>query len=217
MSKTITVKGIGKASAAADFVVVSMVLESQSMQYEKAMNQAAEKIDQLNTALETAGFEKKAVKTTNFDVETDYKTLRKTDGSSHRVFNGYVVTHNLKVEFDFDSKRLSQALSAIGSCLAKPQLSINFTVKDAASLNEEMLRSAAVNARRKADILCNAAGEKLGELLCIDYSWDEINFCSKTRYRMGDACLAAPTEACIDIEPDDVDVSDTVTFIWAIQ
>ena len=52
MPRTITVKGIGKVSAAPDYVVLSMGLESQDMDYEKAMNIASENIDNLNAALE---------------------------------------------------------------------------------------------------------------------------------------------------------------------
>jgi uncharacterized protein YggE len=220
MPRTITVKGIGKVSAAPDFVVLSMGLESQDMDYEKAMNIASENIDNLNAALEQVGFEKKLVKTTNFNVHTDYEYRRRKDGSNERVFNGYVVSHNLKVEFDFDSKRLAKALSAVGSCLADPQLSRAFTVKDATAINEEMLRSATANAKRKAEILCDASGMELGTLLSIDYNWGELNVYSNTRYDMEEECLAAPMMAkCaeIDMEPDDIDVSDTATFVWEIK
>ena len=220
MPRTITVKGIGKVSAAPDFVVLSMGLESQDMDYEKAMNIASENIDNLNAALEQVGFEKKSVKTTNFNVHTDYEYRRQKDGSNERVFNGYVVSHSLKVEFDFDSKRLAKALSAVGSCLAHPQLSIAFTVKDATAINEEMLRSATANAKRKAEILCDASGMELGTLLSIDYNWGELNVYSNTRYDMEEECLAAPMMAkCaeIDMEPDDIDVSDTATFVWEIK
>ncbi len=96
MSKTITVKGVGKVSASPDLVVLSMVLESQDLIYEKAMDDAARHIEQLNTALETVGFEKKSVKTTNFNVRTDYEYKRTRNGDNERVFNGYVVKHNLR-------------------------------------------------------------------------------------------------------------------------
>lgn len=220
MPKTITVKGIGKVSAPPDLVVLSMGLESRDYDYEKAMNNAADNIDNLNSALESVGFEKKAVKTTSFDVHTDYEYRRKKDGNNERVFTGFVVSHNLKVEFDFDSQRLAKALSVVGSCLAHPQLSIAFTVKDATAINEEMLRSAAANAKQKAEILCDASGKELGELLSIDYNWGELNIYSNTRYDMAEDCLTAPMVArCaeIDIEPDDVNVSDTATFIWEIK
>ena len=99
-----------------------------------------------------------------------------------------------------------------------PQLTIAFTVKDATAINEEMLRSATVNAKRKAEILCEASNVKMGQLLSIDYNWGELNIYSNTRYDMAEDCMpmmAMPKS--IDIEPDDIDVSDTATFVWEIQ
>lgn len=218
MPRTITVKGIGKVSAKPDYVVLSMTLESHNMQYDKAMELAAEHIEQLNKSLESVGFENSAVKTTNFNVHTDYEREKDRNGDYKSVFNGYVVTHNLKLSFDFDMGRLSQALSAIAMCLSHPQVSIAFTVKDATAVNEEMLRSATANAKRKAQILCEASGVELGTLIAIDYNWGELDIYSHTRYDMAEECLAAPMMAkSIDIEPDDIDVSDTATFVWEIK
>lgn len=133
------------------------------------------------------------------------------------VFLTDTLSHNLKVEFDFDTERLSKVLSALGSCLAHPQLSIAFTVQDTSAVNEEMLRSAAANARRKAEILCDAAGKRLGELLSIDYNWGELNICSRTSYEIAEDCMYAMSAAKeYAIEPDDIDVSDSVTFVWEI-
>ena len=71
MSKTITVKGIGKATAKPDYVVISMELESTHKSYDKAMSIAANNIQQLTETLCGIGFEKESLKTTNFDVDTD--------------------------------------------------------------------------------------------------------------------------------------------------
>lgn len=51
MARTITVKGIGKASAKPDYVVFSMTLESKHKDYDKAMDMAADHIQQLNETL----------------------------------------------------------------------------------------------------------------------------------------------------------------------
>lgn len=221
MPKTITVKGTGKVSVAPDLVVLSMMLESKNPDYEKAMSEASENIEQLNASLEKAGFEKNAVRTTNFNVRTDYEYRSREDGSGENVFVGYAVSHNLKIEFDFDAKKLAEALASIGACLAHPQLSIAFTVKDSSAINEEMLRLAAVNAKRKAEILCAASGKELGELLSIDYNWGEFNVYSNTRYDMEEDCMVmAPMMAkcaAIDIAPDDITVSDTATFVWEMK
>lgn len=217
MARTITVKGIGRATAKPDFVVLTMSLEASNMDYDKAMEKAAEQIQQLNDTLAGIGFEKGSVKTTNFNVRTDYERVKDRNGDYRSVFNGYEVTHNLKLSFDFDMGRLSQALSAIASCLAHPQLSVAFTVKDATAINEEMLRSATVNARRKAEILCEASGVALGELIAIDYNWGELDIYSHTRYDCCEDAMIMAAPASIDIDPEDIDVSDTATFVWEIK
>ncbi len=92
--------------------------------------------------------------------------------------------------------------------------------KDSTSVNEEMLRSATANAKRKAEILCDASGVTLGYLLAIDYNWSELNIYSGTRYDIAEDCMAAPMMAkCanIEIEPDDIETSGTATFVWEIK
>lgn len=58
----------------------------------------------------------------------------------------------------------------------------------------------------------------MGDLIAIDYNWGELDIYSHTHY---DCCEDAipPMMACksIDIEPDDIDVSDTATFVWEIK
>lgn len=217
MTKTITVKGVGKASAKPDFVVLSMSLESCSMDYAAAMDKAADSIAQLNEALAKAGFEKDSVKTTSFNVGTVYDSQRQNDGSTKRVFNGYEVSHSLKVSFDFDSARLTKAISAVGDCIAHPQLNIRFTVKDSAAINEQMLRSATANAERTADILCEASGMRLGALLNITYNWGELDIYSNTRYSVSEDCVVGACANSIEFEPDDINVSDSATFVWEIE
>lgn len=216
MARPITVKGIGKVSAKPDYVVFSMTLESKHKDYDKAMDMAADHIQQLNETLCGIGFEKDSVKTTNFSVRTDYDRVKDRNGNYQSVFRGYEVTHNLKLAFDFDMGRLSQALSTIAGCLSHPQLSVAFTVKDATAINEEMLRSATANAKKKAEILCEASSVTMGDLIAIDYNWGELDIYSHTRY---DCCEdAMPLMAkSIDIDPDDIDVSDTATFVWEIK
>ena len=76
------------------------------------------------------------------------------------------------------------------------------------------------NARAKAEILCKASGAELGQLISIDYNWGEVNIISRTSYEMEDCLmpLAAMGKCCTpEIEPDDIDVSDTVAFTWEIK
>ena len=55
----------------------------------------------------------------------------------------------------------------------------------------------------------------------IDYSWGEIEFEVSPINRLMKSCT--PVVACadssyeLDIEPDDVEVNDTVTVVWEIE
>lgn len=219
MTRTITIKGVGKLSLKPDQVVVSLTLNATDKNYDKTMDTAAKHLEQLRGALVGIGFTKDDLKTTNFNVNTEYESERDKNGNYKRIFIGYSVTHQLKLEFDFDSQRLSQTLGAIAGCIAEPELNVQFTVKDKKSVDAALLENACVNAKAKAGILAKASGVTLGDLISIDYNWGELHLFSQTQYDMEDNCMrmasAAPTS--IEIEPDDVDISDSVTFVWEIS
>lgn len=217
MNKTITVKGVGSVSVTPDYAVISMTLESLDKNYGKAMEMASENIAELTEALLNAGFEKEDIKTTDFNVHADYDSVKQKDDSYRQIFRGYLVKHHLKIGFDFSLERLGEALSAIGDCLANPRLSVEFTVKDPSAVKEAVLRAAAANARRKAEILCEGSGVKLGDLITIDYNWNEIRLRSRTDIL--EDYMKAPSflkKSQISIQPDDIDASDTATFVWEI-
>lgn len=219
MNRTITIKGIGKLSLKPDQTVVSLTLKTVHADYDKAMDEAAKHLEQLRGALVGIGFTKDDLKTTNFNVNAEYESERDKNGNYKRIFIGYSVTHQLKLEFDFDSQRLSQTLGVIAGCIAEPELNVQFTVKDKEAVDAALLQSACANAKAKAEILTKASGVTLGELVSIDYNWGELHLFSQTQYDMEDACMrmasAAPTS--IEIEPDDIDISDSVTFVWEIK
>lgn len=214
--RTITVKGIGAVSVKPDLIVLGLSMETTEYEYDAAMKAAAEKIDFLNKALEAAGFEKKSAKTADFRVRADYDRLNDGKGNYTSVFMGYKCRHELKIEFDFDTKRLAKALSEISKCIAKPEISIDFTVKDSSAVSGELLKAAAKNAREKAEILCAASGAKLGELLSIDYNWGELHLYSATDYDVEGKCMMLGAADDMDIEPEEIKVRDTATFAWEI-
>lgn len=214
--RTITVKGIGAVSVKPDLIVLRLSMETAEYEYDAAMKAAAEKIDFLNKALEAAGFEKKSAKTADFRVRADYDRRNDGKGNYTSVFMGYKCWHELKIEFDFDTKRLAKALSEISKCIAKPEISIDFTVKDSSAVSGELLKAAAKNAREKAEILCAASGAKLGELLSIDYNWGELHLYSATDYDVEGKCMMLGAADDMDIEPEEIKARDTATFAWEI-
>lgn len=219
MTRTITVKGVGTATVEPDYVVLTLSIEAKNNDYNTAMQKAAYQIERLQAAIIGIGYEKSDLKTASFDVRSSYENQKDRYGNYKSVFVGYVCSYRLSLSFDFDNTRLSKTLTTIASCESNPELRIAFTVKNPAEVSEELLRSATENAKEKAEILCSASGANLGELLTIDYNWGEIDVISRTRYDV-DECMpmmAMGAASMPDIEPDDINASDTATFVWAIS
>lgn len=85
-------------------------------------------------------------------------------------------------------------------------------------MKEEVLKRAVENSKEKAEILATAAGVNLGEIQSIDYSWGEIDIrTSPVDMFEAKRTLALEPSYDIDIEPDDIDVADTVTILWEIK
>ena len=109
-------------------------------------------------------------------------------------------------------------MGAVSNSVSDPETDIRFTVKDKESPKEELLRSAAADARKKAEILTEASGVKLGELVNINYDWGELNIYSRTVYedRAFEAEAMVAKSVAMDVVPDDIDLCDTVSFMWEI-
>ena len=113
-------------------------------------------------------------------------------------------------------------LYALAHCSEAPEFRLSYTVSDPEGAKNILLGRAVADAKDKAAVLTGAGGVTLGEMQSIDYSWGEINIeCSPMRGNMlMEACeapLAKGMSYDLDIEPDDIDLSDTVTVIWEIK
>lgn len=216
MRRTITVKGVGSVSAKPDYIELNLSITATEKDYEKAMENAAERIVLLENAVESVGFEKSALKTLNFKIDTHEERVENQNGHYHWEFAGYRCVYSFKLAFDLDSGRLADVLPVLANSGAKPELKISFTVKDATEICEDLLASAAANAGKKAEILCRASGAELGRLCRIDYNWNELRIVSATRYEVNTDILAAPAFRAPEISPDDIDLHDTAVFIWEI-
>ena len=166
------------------------------------------------------GFERSDLKTLNFAVDTEYVTYKER-GEYKQRFVGYKFRHLLKLEFDSDNKRLGKILFALANCPLNPEFRIAYAVKDPEAAKNTLLGKAVKDAMEKAEVLAGAAGVTLKDIQSIDYSWGEINF--EVSPMRGDmmmekrmAPMAAMDSYDMDIEPDDIEVSDTVTVVWEI-
>ncbi len=211
-NRTIRVRGSAEVSGVPDWVVISFSVSSRHYEYGTCMERLAVRTESLREELASVGLERDSLKTSHFHIDTDFERVK--EGSRERyVFKGYNASHHLKVEFPFEKEYVNEVLRVLSRTESEASFRISFGIKDLEPLRQQAIAGAVKNSKEKAQLLADAAGVALGDILQIDYSWSEVHFRSSL-----DICeMAAPMEAPdYDFTPDDVDVSDSVTVVWSI-
>lgn len=218
--RTVRVTGKGQIKVHPDMTRITMTLQGLYRDYSETLRRSSEDTEQLKEILESFGFRPSDLKTLRFDIDTEHESYREEDTWKQR-FIGYKFKHVVKVEFESDNDRLGKLLYALAHCTLQPEFRISYFVKDPESSKNELLGKAVADAKEKASVLTSAAGVVLKDIQSIDYSWGEINF----EYQpMGKAMLmenclmedASADRYDMNLEPDSIEVTDTVTVIWEI-
>ena len=219
--RTIRVTGRGQIKVKPDTTRITMTLTDVFEEYGETLLRSSEDTEALKDVLSAFGFERSDLKTLSFNVDAEYERYRDKNNDYKQRFVGYRFDHVLKVEFKSDNDRLGRILYALANCSVRPELRISYTVKDPEATKNLLLGKAVTDAAEKAAVLTRAGGVRLKDIQSIDYSWGEIDF--EYRPMRGDArieCCSVQMSAKryeLDIEPDDIDVSDTVTVVWEIE
>ena len=214
MQKVITVRGSANVKVKPDYVNILVNLETLNVEYGAAMEEAARRIEALKAALKSVKVDPEDLRTTDFGVDTEWDWTKEKYGNRQtRVFKGYKIRQNLKLGFDFDRERMVAILSAVARSGVDPEFRVQFTVKDKSAVKEELFAKASENARKIAEGLCRGVGKSLGDIININYSWEEIDI-----YHEFDDCreMKCTEGAAPDINPEDLDASDSVTFTWEL-
>ncbi len=220
MERIITVKGNGHITVKPDLAAVKFGLKTMLPDYKRCMNAAAKRIERIKAAVIRSGLAKDALKTSNFKMEPEYRSVKASDGGYKQVFSHWECNYDLKVEFPLDSKLLSTVLYNVVESKTDCEIDVDFTVADPSRIEKSLLESAAKNARTKAETLCSALGVKLGALLNINYNWGRIDIYSHSIFGCKDMCLpGAMSESAMppEMDPEDIKVNDSATFVWAIE
>ena len=219
MERTIRVTGKGKISVKPDTIRLLITQQSVEPTYEGAVRESAVRKNELTDAFGTLGFKKEDLKTLYFNVDTEYESYQERDKSWRKRLVGYKYTHRMKIEFPADNEMLGRVLLKISRCPGEPEFSIEYTIADQEAAKNELLGKAVTDAKAKAEVLTKAAGVTLQDIQLIDYSWGEVEFVSHPMNKMlmaSDCCLPDEDGIDIDIEADDIDITDTVTVVWGI-
>ena len=219
--KTIRVTGKGQIKVRPDQTRITVTLEEKYPEYADALYHSSRDTDDLKQILSKEGFEKKDLKTLSFDIDAEYEGYHE-DGIYRQKLVGYRYRHVMKVDFDSDPERMGRVLYALAHGSLTPEIQISYTVKDREAAKNRLLGKAVEDARQKAELLAEAAGVTLGSLINVNYSWAEPNFEVRPMNRAlmganGAAPMAKTSGYDLNLEPDDLELSDTVTLTYEID
>lgn len=221
MERTIRVTGKGKLAVKPDTIRLIVTQSAVVKTYEGAIMESADKKGNLTGHLKRIGFDKEALKTLYYNIDTEYESYQGRDKSWKQRLKGYRYTHRMKLEFPADNEMLGKVLAAVSRCAGQPEFTIHHTIADPEAAKNELLAKAVEDSKVKAEVLSKAAGVQLKDIINIDYSWGEIDFVSRPvndlmLRKCVDECIEYDSGIDIDIEADDIEVTDTVTVVWEI-
>lgn len=218
--RTIRITGRGQFRMKPDMTRIVISLEGICPDYADALRSSAKATERLRKLVEELAFNGSDLKTLSFNVDTEYESY-KEHGSFKQRLVGYKFHQVLKIEFESDNVRLGKVLYALANCELKPEFQVSYTLKDPEKAKNKLLGEAVADARKKAEVLTRTAGVGLKDIQSIDYSWGQVNLEVHPMNRMlamEDCMEASSAKQSFEmaIEPDDVELTDTVTIIWEI-
>ncbi len=217
--RTIRVTGKGTSRIHPDRTQLYLQLEGIYKEYGITMERSAADSETLISICLTHGFSRQEVKTVSFDINPEYEGYQEDNVYKQRL-SGYRYHHSLKVTFDSDNERLSGILRDVAASALNPEIQIGYTASDPEAVKNELLAKAVADSQAKAEILASAAGLAVGQIQSIDYSWGQVDLEVRPMRALAvedsRSFQAKANTYALDIEPDDIEVSDTVTILWEI-
>lgn len=225
MERTIKVVGNGALTVKPDTIRLLLNLEGTRIDYNEVLELSAQQIEELYSCLDALEICKEDLKTLSFSVTTQNELRQDAQQLWKQVFIGYRFFQSLKLDIPNTNENLGKIIYAITGCSFSPHIQLQHIVKDTETAKTKLLENAVMDARKKAEIIARCTEVTLGEILSINYSWDDFDFpYSPTCHNLCEHTLAlepaSPADSPstpINLAPDDIKLSDTIMVIWQIQ
>ena len=158
----LSVTGEGMARIAPDMATVQLGVTTQGDSAKAAMDQNSDQQAAVVKALTDAGIDEAQIQTSGLNLNP----LMKYDEDRAPTVTGYQASNMVSVRVT-DLARLGEVLDAIVSAGANEINGIEFSREDGADALDDARKQAVADARRKAEVLAEAAGLTLGPVLSI--------------------------------------------------
>lgn len=202
----LTVTGEGQSRVAPDLATVQLGVTTQAESASAAMRQNAEQQGAVIAALREAGLAEADVQTSGLNLNP---LMRYGDGVAPEV-TGYQASNLVTVRVA-EMERLGEVLDAIVAAGANEIQGIQFTREDGADTLDEARREAVEDARRKAEVMAEAAGVTLGPIMVLR-DVPQNGGIPRPMMRME----AAMADASVPVQPGEMSMAALVEIEFAL-
>ena len=191
MERSITITGTAKVTGNNDIAITTIGYSNLDSDVGKAQAENKKVMDQVFAELKQIGISEKDLQT-NYSINPEYDYTQKGT-----TFKGYRINNNLTVKIR-DLSKISAVLSLAGKYGANQVGGLSFTIDDTENLKTEARSKALIDAKRKALVLADSLGVRLGEVISYaDYENQPMpvyDYYAKSAYGMGGGGGSAPAE-----------------------
>ncbi len=160
LEQAVSVQGAAERQVEPDFAYVTVGVQSEAATVEAARVQNQAAMQGVAAAAMNAGIPKNKIRTSRLQITPIYSEANRPK----RVISGYAMQNQITVEIR-DLDKLGEVIDAMLSAGANQLNGVRFAVENEVALQEDLLREAVQDGRRRAAVIAQAGGRSLGGLL----------------------------------------------------
>lgn len=211
---TISLQGKGSIHVVPDVTRITINIRFKGKTYAEVYEKGKENSEWIRKILEYNKKPGTLAKSVYFDVSEHNVNVYDDEGSGEIVDviqDGFDLSQRIKIDIPIDNVLVNNIVRGVGKFIPNAQVQIGFTVQDPRPSQLKMLKRAVSDAKEKATIMAEAAGAKLGKVRSINYNFSHIETYSQARNINSNEEAKASTADSLDITPEDMVISDSVS------
>lgn len=209
--RRVTVNASAEVQREPERANVVLAVESEAEAAQEASQANARAMEQVVAALRNAGIDSRSIRTLSYQLNPIYVPPQR--GESGQRISGYRAMNMVQVTVD-SLPLLGRVIDAAIAAGANRVASLALTLRDTEEARMEAIRTAVERARREAEIVAEAAGQRLGPPLDIQTSANV----PYPRPMFDRAVMAAEAmQAQTPIEGGTITVTANVTIVYQLE
>lgn len=222
--RVITIDARVAKECKSDLFRVSIYFEGDDSEKEECVRAFNEDQARVLSALEEAGIPADRIKSASFNVTRHYDWYyekcsdhpKNYHRRTERFISGHEYSGDCSFEHEFDHGMLAAVWDVLQRTEGSFSFDITYSLEHPDACERELLQSAVVEARSRANTLTAAAGAELGEVASISHAFRHASSDFSESVKLSAGAIADDGPCAPDLNPESMPVRCEVSISWFI-